>query len=175
MWCICAIKDKKPHHVFNNDPAHLEEVAQRYNSGGWDVYDCVSELVDGASRRCLETVKALSFLHVDIDLRSLEADADTVLAKLKSLPCPLEIRDSGGGYHVIAHLKEPVEAGTDEFMRANRLRTRLRQVLAGDPMPDHAAALLRRPGTQNFKYGKPRLCRVIQAGTPIDLTEVSRT
>jgi hypothetical protein len=150
----------------------LEEVAQRYNSGGWDVYDCVSELVDGANQRCLETVKALSFLHVDIDLRSLETDAGTVLAKLKGLPCPLEIRDSGGGYHVIAQLKEPVEADSAEYERANKLRTRLRQVLAGDPMPDHAAALLRRPGTKNFKYGEPRLCHVIQAGASIDLTEV---
>jgi hypothetical protein len=88
------------------------------------------------------------------------------------LPLPLESRDSGGGVHVIAWLKEPIEAGTSEFDRANAARKRLTYLLAGDPAPDHAAALLRRVGTCNFKYGEPRLCHVVQAGEPVDVTEI---
>src|SRR5262245_33889002 len=40
-------------------------------------------------------------------------------------------------------------------------------------MPNHAAALLRKLGTRNFKYeGEPRPCRVIQEGEPADITEI---
>jgi hypothetical protein len=84
----------------------------------------------------------------------------------------LEIRDSGGGYHVVAHLKEPIEAGTDEFAHVTALRKRLTYLLAGDRAPDHAAALLRRVGTYNYKYGEPRLCHVVQTGVPADITEI---
>lgn len=172
MRNICAIKGKQVEQFFSDDPDRLEHFAQTWNRHNFDIYDCVSELTDGAQTRCLETVKSLSFVHVDIDMRALETGADAVLARLKNLLCPLEIRSSGGGFHVVIHLKEPVDAGTPEFERVNAVRKRLTYLLAGDPAPDHAAALLRRIGTQNFKYGEPRLCRVIQTGAPVDLTEI---
>ena len=172
MRNVCAIKGKTVKQFFSDDPDRLEHFAQTWNRHNFDIYDCVSELTDGAQTRCLETVKSLSFVHVDIDLRALETGADAVLARLKNLLCPLEIRSSGGGFHVVIHLKEPVETGTEEFERVNAARKRLTYLLAGDPAPDHAAALLRRVGTQNFKYGEPRLCRVIQTGAPVDLTEI---
>lgn len=62
-----------------------------------------------------------------------------------------------------------MESGTEEFERVNALRARLTKILCGDPAPDHAAALLRRPGTHNSKYGEPRECHVVRAGK---LTEV---
>jgi hypothetical protein len=45
-------------------------------------------------------------------------------------------------------------------------------LLCGDPAPDHAAALLRVVGSHNSKYGEPRLCRVVQPGEPVDITEI---
>ena len=51
----------------------------------------------------------------------------------------------------------------------NKLRSQLTRILCGDPLPDHAAALLRRVGTHNSKYeGEPRLVRVLQEAEPVD-------
>jgi RecA-family ATPase len=179
MRNVTAIRDlgsgnKEVKPLFSDDPTELETFAQFWNNSQqhFDVYDCVAKLTDGARERRLETVRSLSFLHVDVDLRALETAQDTVLSKLRSLPLPLEIRSSGGGYHVLAQLKEPVETGSAEFDRANALRRQLTYLLAGDPAPDHAAALLRRVGTFNYKHGEPRLCHVIQTGAPVDLTEI---
>ena len=102
----------------------------------------------------------------------LTTPREPVLQKLLGLPLALEIRDSGGGFHVLALLKEEVESGTEEFERVNALRARLTKILCGDPAPDHAAALLRRPGTHNSKYGEPGECHVVRAGKPVDVTEV---
>ena len=140
---------------------------------GRGVYECVSTLKPGATRRSLETVDELSQIHHDVDLRSLATPSEDVLNKLQNLPFPLELRDSGGGYHVIARLKEPVRAGTPEFDQVNKLRKELTRLLCGDPMPDHAAALLRVVGSHNSKYGEPRLCQVIRPGEPIYITEIA--
>ena len=84
-----------------------------------------------------------------------------------------EIRDSGGGFHVIWRLKEQLLVGTDDFKNGNKLRSQLTRVLCGDPAPDHAAALLRRVNTHNSKYpGEPRLVRVLQEAPPVDLIEL---
>jgi len=61
---------------------------------------------------------------------------------------------------------------TPEFDHVNKLRKELTRLLCGDPMPDHAAALLRVVGSHNSKYGEPRLCQVIRPGEPIDVTEI---
>jgi hypothetical protein len=94
----------------------------------------------------LETVADLSILHVDIDFRSVAATPDEVDDVLRTLPLRPEIRDSGGGRHVIFHLKESAAAGTPEFERVNAVRARLTAILGGDRTPDHAAALLREAG-----------------------------
>ena len=45
-------------------------------------------------------------------------------------------------------------------------------MLCGDPAPDHHAALLRKVGTHNTKYGEARLCQVEKAGAPVDITDL---
>jgi RecA-family ATPase len=173
MRYVCAIHgEHQLRHCFTDDPQVEARFAESWNKKGWNIYDCVAELQDGAQARSLDTVKALAFLHVDIDLRRLETSGEQILANLKAVPLPFELRDSGGGFHVIAWLKEPVEVGTDEFDRANAARKQLTRLLAADPAPDHAAALLRRIGTRNFKYDPPRPCRVVRRGKPVDLTEI---
>jgi hypothetical protein len=158
--------------LISDDPVAIAAFVKKWDIPGRGVYECVSILKPGATRRSLETVDELSQIHNDIDLRSLATPGEEVLNKLQNLPLPLELRDSGGGYHVIARLKEPVHAGTPEFDQVNKLRKELTRLFCGDPMPDHAAALLRVVGSHNSKYGEPRLCQVIRPGEPIDVTEI---
>ena len=163
-----------PANSSDSEPS-LASRAKKWDEAGYHVYDCVAELMPGAQttgERSLDTVQSLSFLHVDIDLKDIETSRDEALAKLQSLPLPLEIRDSGGGFHVLAILKEPVEVRTHEFDRLNAARKRLTHLLAGDPAPDHAAALLRRLGTRNHKFDPPRACTILQQGEPLDITEI---
>jgi hypothetical protein len=158
--------------LISDDPVAIAAFVKKWDVPGRGVYECVSTLKPGATRRSLETVDELHKIHTDVDLRSLATPSEKVLSRLQGLPLPLELRDSGGGYHVVARLKEPVRAGTPEFDQVNRLRKELTRLLCGDPAPDHAAALLRVIGSHNSKYGEPRLCRVVQPGEPVDITEI---
>jgi hypothetical protein len=178
VFYICALFDDKRGgrfpQLFTTDTAMLERFAKEYDRPGMSVYQCVGTLQPGAQRRAKNTVAELTALHVDIDLRMLATPPEEVRRKLSelSLSLPVEIRNSGGGYHVIAKLKEPVRAGTPEFERANKVRGALTRMLCGDPAPDHEAALLRKVGTHNTKYGEPRLCQVEKAGAPVDIADL---
>jgi AAA domain len=173
---ICALPYPKRAgripELISDDPAAIEEFARRWDRPGYGVYECVSPLREGARRRSLENVGALTVIHSDIDLRTLQETHEQVFRRLQQLPIPLEIRDSGGGFHPVLHLKEEAAPGTAEFERGNAARSRLNHVLCADPAPNHAAALLRRLGTRNFKYGEPRPCQIIRPGKPVDITEV---
>jgi AAA domain len=174
---ICALPHPKKSgripELLSADPSAIEEFARRWDKPGRGVYTCVSPLRAGSRRRLLENVACLQLIHCDIDLRSLKETYDEVLHRLRQLPLRLELRDSGGGFHVVVHLKEWLPADTEEFARGNAARERLTRVLCADPAPNHAAALLRKPGTHNFKYeGEPRPCRIIQEGEPADITEI---
>jgi hypothetical protein len=175
---ICALFDDKRDgqfpQLFTTDTAALERFAKQYDRPGMSVYQCVSRLQPDARRRARDTVAEMAILHVDIDLRMLATPPEVVHQKLLelSLSLPVEIRNSGGGYHVIVELKEPVKAGTAAFERANRVRGQLTHMLCGDPAPDHHAALLRKVGTHNTKYGEPRLCQVERAGGPVDIADL---
>ena len=106
MKYICAIDPKRKAiagQLFSDNEHSLRGRAKAWDEAGYHVYDCVAELMPGAQKtgeRSLDTVQSLSFLHVDIDLKDIETSRDEALAKLQSLPLPLEIRDSGGGFHV---------------------------------------------------------------------------
>jgi RecA-family ATPase len=95
-----------------------------------------------------------------------------VRAKVRELPCPFEVRESGGGLHLYANLKEAYENGTEHFIRAERLRTQLTELLCGDPAPNHSAALMRVLGSHNTKYGEPIEVARVAEGEPVDLTDV---
>jgi hypothetical protein len=158
--------------LITDDPAAIAVFKQRWDVPGRGVFRCVGVLKEGARRRALETVDRIDHVHVDIDPRTLATPKAEVLRKLQQLPLHLEIRDSGGGYHVIAPLKEPAAKGTPEFEQTNQIRARLTLVLCGDPAPNHAAALLREVGSHNTKYGEPRLVRVLQEAPPVDVIEL---
>ena len=85
------------------------------------------------------------------------------------------LRRSGGGYHVLFVLHEPISAGdADYFERACRALKTITTSLSGDPAPAHPAALLREIGTHNSKRdGEPILVTTIGgSGKSVDLTDV---
>jgi hypothetical protein len=175
---ICAFQDwtdAPPFaQLFTDDLAAVDAFAKKHDVPGVSVYECVSELKPGSRRRCLDTVAASASLYVDIDLRDLVTAPDAVLKKLQQLhqTLPFEIRDSGGGYHIAVHLKERAEIDTPYYNRAIIARTALTEMLCADPAPNHSAALLRRLGTHNSKWGEARECRIIQPGAPVDITDL---
>jgi AAA domain len=158
--------------LFSARDEEIAEFAKNCDRPGRVVAACVSELQDDAKVRSLDTVKWLTFVHADIDVRALEEEKDTVLAKISELPIPLRIHDSGRGYHIFCDLKEPVTAGTPEYERVCKARTALTKLVCGDPASDHSVALLRVIGTRNFKCDPPAECRVVEAGAPVDVTDI---
>jgi hypothetical protein len=159
---------------FTDDAAELENFARRHDRPSNHVYDCVATLrpVAGKLERRIPNLHSVQMIHVDIDPRALQASPEEVRAKVMSLPAPFELRDSGHGYHPILHLQERALVGTVALERAAGLRTRATTVLTGDRAVDFHTALLRRPGTHNYKEGgAPKLCHVIRPGTPVTLDE----
>ena len=159
--------------LFSNDPAAIAEFVGRWSRPPYGIYECVSLLRAGSHTRSLENVGCSLYVHFDVDLRTLKESYDEALQKLtRVLPAWVEIRDSGGGFHLIIWLKEPAEAGTEEFDRVTAARSALTHILCADKAPNHAAALLRILNTSNFKYGDPKPCRVLRPGRAVDITEI---
>jgi hypothetical protein len=174
-YFICSMANtgnKKLIPLLTDSVGQLEKFAEDHDQPGRAVYTCVNPLRDDAGARGNAQVAAIVALHVDIDFKRLGTPADEVRAKVSSLPLPFEIRESGGGLHVLANLREGYENGTDHYRRAETLRTQLTELLCGDPAPDHSAALLRVVGSHNSKYGEPVEVRVVATGKAVDLTDV---
>lgn len=165
----------KPVEIFCHEAGDFDTLRERlkpYDRAPYHIYYCPNSLADGARRRCLETVAAIVCLHVDVDFRSIETPEDEILEALRQLPIRPGIVHSGGGLHVYFQLKEPAEAGSPEFVRAEQIRTRITDLLCGDRAVNHSAALLRLPGSTNYKYQPARKCVTIQNGEDADLPEL---
>jgi RecA-family ATPase len=158
--------------LFSNSEAELAEFAKNCDRPGRVVCQCVSELQDDAKVRSLQTVKWLTFIHADIDVRALAEDRATVLSRLDELPIPFRKHDSGRGVHIFLDLKEPVTTGTPEYDRVCNLRTALTKLVCGDPASDQSVALLRVVGTHNYKCDPPVVCHIIDPGQPVDITDI---
>jgi AAA domain len=175
-YYICALPISKRRgpipEIITDDEEAIAAFVRKWNIPGYGVYRCVGILRDGARRRSLDTIGVIPHIHIDIDARALQESKAEIFKRLRGLPAHPEIRDSGGGYHVILRLREPVLADTPEFEQVNNLRARLTELLGGDRAPDHSAALLRELETSNFKYEGPPTCRVVQSGLPMDISEV---
>jgi len=160
---LCSLPNIKgtgtAREIFDADPAAIAEFVRREDVPGRGVYYCIGELAPGVRRRCKENVIALPGTVCDLDLR--KTSRERMLLKLKQLALPPdEIRDSGRGLHAIWWFKEPVtdEAGMAE---AEAEMKEIAELLGGDPIPTHRAALLRLPGTHNSKAEGSPVCRII--------------
>jgi RecA-family ATPase len=168
-YFVCSLPNpgtKGPHRQFiSEDPAEIIKWAQAEDRPGLSIYYCVNPLLPDATRRSLETVAEITCLHVDLDFKDVVEDPDTIDQRLRQLPLPpTEVRDSGGGRHVIWNLREPIRRDDPDFEPTKALLKRLTQCLCGDPAPAHIAALLRQPGTHNTKRGEPILCQTLWNG-----------
>jgi hypothetical protein len=158
---------------FTDSDNEIEAFARAHDRAPFGVYDCVSRLKPLGRRyaRRMPNLESISLIHIDIDLKDLAAAPGEVRSRLDALPPPFELRDSGGGFHVLVNLKTAATAGTLEVDRVAELRKQMTTTLSGDRAPCHHVALLRRPGTTNFKYDPPRPCRILRPGAPVDLDE----
>ena len=180
MQYLAAFRNEKNHppvaQLFSDDEeGAIRAFIERYDRPGLAVYRCVSSLDEGTSQRNLGTVTEISRLCVDIDvLNDLEESIEEATTKLLHLPLqPTVVRYSGGGFHAVFELKEPIPRGTPEFDQACDLLKRLTRCLSGDPMPAHPAALLREVGTHNTKRGEPVLVEAVWgSGEPVDISEI---
>jgi hypothetical protein len=147
-----------------------EEAARQMDESGHSVYACIGRL--RCKPRNKDNVAELDRVVQDIDLRNVVETREQVLEVLRGLPLqPYEIRDSGGGLHVDWRLREPLvdDAG---MAQAEAVMKQMTWLLAADPAPTHRAALLRVPGTHNYRYGGKRECCVIERnGSECDISE----
>jgi hypothetical protein len=148
--------------------AQAAEFIRKHDERGFSLYSCIGRLA--RSPRNKGNVAELDQVVVDIDLRNIVEDREQVIARLRELPLPPEVRDSGRGIHAVWRLREPLvdEPGMAE---AELIMRRLVALLAGDPKPTHRAALLRHLGTHNSRDGGWVECRVLIEGSKVDISE----
>ena len=111
---ICSLPNEKRAgripELISDDPAAIEQFAKKWDRPGRGVFECVSPLRESARRRALETVAALTQLHVDIDVRKLTNSREEVLRqaataaaapgdprKRRRLPCRGATQGAGTG------------------------------------------------------------------------------
>jgi hypothetical protein len=92
-------------------------------------------------------------------------DRDPVLKKA-------EVRDTGGGLHVLLQLDEPVIVAPGQQRAWDGVARGLHGVLPGDPNLSGIIAMTRPVGALNTKYDPPRQVRLLREGQPVTQREV---
>ena len=125
-----------------------------------DVISVIKANVATAQSRCLQNIQTVKCLWLDIDLKGSKPHYDNKADALEALSRlnPNIIVDSGNGYHAYFLLPEPVGIA-DWNVLANGLHN---SVMEYDPKLAvdvsqwrNASALLRLPGSYNFKTNPP--------------------
>lgn len=109
---------------------------------------------------CVESAAALYEQHVRLWL-----DRDPVLSKA-------EVRDTGGGLHLILWLEEPIVIAAGEARQWNNIARGICNALPGDPNLNGIIALTRPIGAMNTKYDPPRQVRPLRPGEPVTRAEI---
>lgn len=92
-------------------------------------------------------------------------DRDPVLKKA-------EVRDTGGGLHILLQLDEPVIIVPGQQRAWDGVARGLHGVLPGDPNLSGIIAMTRPVGALNLKYDPPREVRLLREGKPVTQKEV---
>lgn len=149
-----------------------------WNGRHWNVYYHVNELTrDDVSKASRDEIRAMRFLHVDVDPRIKDGSIDDaehlakektrILALLReklpsSIPPPSGLVDSGGGINALWRLSTPVDIATDglgpkeieaRYEEAKRYNLQLEITLGGDNC-HNIDRILRLPGTTNWPNKK---------------------
>ena len=178
--CVAAIPNGGGGCIeyFYEDTAHgrasAEAFARQYNKPGMGVYDCVSPLRE--RRRSKDNVAQIEGLHADLDAYKMGKTKEDIVKRLQDELMDVgilsRINSSGRGIHAHFLFREPIEAGTPEAGRAQRVLKRLVTHLGADPQPAHFAALMRRVGTTNSREGGGPCKALIDTGARCELSDI---
>jgi hypothetical protein len=178
--CVAAIPNGGGgcvEHFYEDTPegrASAEAFARQYDKPGMGVYDCVSPLRE--RRRTKDNVAHIEGLHVDIDAYKANGTKEEIERRLRDdlldVGILSRIDSSGRGIHARFLFREPIEAGTPETERAERILKRLVAYLGADPQPAHFAALMRRVGTTNSKEGGGPCKTLLDTGARCELSDI---
>jgi hypothetical protein len=92
-------------------------------------------------------------------------DRDPTLSKA-------EVRDTGGGLHVLLWLDEPLICGVGQQEMWDKVARGIRQALPGDPNVNGINAMTRPVGETNGKFDPPRLVKQLREGRPVSKDDV---
>lgn len=122
--------------------------------------DC--KILDPAAvgEECVESAAAFYNQHVRHWL-----DRDPVLAKA-------EVRDTGGGLHVVLWLDAPIICSVGEAVMWDEVARGICNALPGDPNLNGIIALTRPVGAINSKYDPPREVRALRPGESVTRAEI---
>jgi RecA-family ATPase len=164
--------DGSPKFLRTSDPALIERWIKAENRPGFSIYECPNPLKPGAARHGKENLAAIVEIFTDIDFKNVVEMTQQADEKLAHLPLmPSELVDSGHGRHPRYRLKEAIPCDDPDFERACAIQEKLTVYFAADPQV-RPWSLLRRPGTLNSKHEPHVVCRILQKGPAVDLTEL---
>lgn len=147
-------------HVATREMSDILRFIAKWDRKHRGLFFCVSTINNG--KRNKENVAESIGLHVDIDLKDIDAtrsDVERILGHLEFPPSLVVF--SGNGIHAYWLFTEPATGGGERLEEALRL---LSDLLGGDTKPAHPAALMRLPGTHNTKRDQWTLVEVVTAG-----------
>lgn len=122
--------------------------------------DCKILNPDVVGQASVDSADVLYEQHVRVWL-----DRDDVLGKA-------EVRNTGGGLHVLLWLDPPILCTGGEARQWDRIARGIRNALPGDPNVNGIIAMTRPVGALNTKYNPPRLVRVLREGQAISRDEI---
>jgi P4 family phage/plasmid primase-like protien len=150
-----------PRWVVTRELEIVEKFAAKWDLPGRALYFCVSTIKPGGpvrfdrSRRTKDNLSELICLHVDIDLKSVDATPQEIERALSQLPLPPHrVNFTGHGFHCYWLFPAALAATPENIERVEAALQKLTGILAGDPTVAHAAALLRVPASHNTKSGE---------------------
>lgn len=132
------------------------------NGEGHNIYFSVNPCLEAVSKKASrEDIRAVEYLHVDVDPRAgedLETEQARILEKLKAFkPKATCIIFSGGGYQAFWRLEEAfaVDGDIAKAEEAKRYNMQLEMILGGDNC-HNVDRIMRLPGTMNRPNAKKR-------------------
>lgn len=124
--------------------------ARFYDGQEYNVYYGVSPRLRGARTGRRESVTSVTHIWADLDGDLYPDGKAEALATIKAFTLPPSVLvDSGGGYHALWELDEPVPP--EGFEQVQGIVRRLANFLGADPKVADVARILRLPGTRNHK------------------------
>jgi hypothetical protein len=182
-WVLTAIEPSQKGietRAFAPDQtAEAEEWIESYN-GKRNLYFSVAEVIEPEDKKAgIENVKAVHWLHVDIDagagdlLKELERIKKLVTTELPGgAPEPTCVIYSGGGYQAFWRLAEavPIHGNQEAAAEVARYNRQLELIFGGDSC-HNVDRIMRLPGTMNI----PNQRKIQKGRVPVQAEVVSFT